>query len=131
MPCSAQAAATPFSRGSVDHRLNSTSTAATLVCLTASWIVAAETSDSEMPPILPVSTYSLFRMPNVSDIGRLGSRLAHSNMSTFFRPFSWVRMLPTDLCSISGDESGLNLSMSKPPFMLRTTLSASSGYLAK
>jgi len=71
----AHAAATPFSKTSVENLLHgrrkrqltgatgsvrvtysesSTSTARTLVCLTASWIVSAHTSDSEMPPILPV-----------------------------------------------------------------------------
>ena len=132
MPCSAHASAIPFSSGSRDQRLNSTSTALISAMPAASRIVAAETSESEMPPNTPLSTYSR-RTPKVSASGVSGSRLAHSNRSTFFAPPSCARILSIDRRTMAADPSGRGLpdDRSTPPLMHTTTLSASAGCSAK
>ncbi|KAH9870504.1 hypothetical protein IAQ61_005979 [Plenodomus lingam] len=58
MPNSAQVAATPFSKMSVDQSENSTSTAEIGCTLAALRIDAALTSDKLMPPSFPALTYS-------------------------------------------------------------------------
>jgi hypothetical protein len=102
-----------------------------LSALTASSIVSAETSDSEMPPSLPVLIYSSSSTPNVTSRGTLRSRLAHSNTSRNLRPASLLRTVSIDFRTPSGEPSGWRFARFTPPLMLRTTFSASSGYFSK
>ncbi len=128
MLCSAQAAAMPLVSTSGLKRLSSTSTASILAMPAASWMVAADTSLSEMPPSRPLSMYSCIT-PKVSANGTLGSRRAHSKRSSFLRPSSCLMMLSSEARTASAEQS-MPLWLTAP-LMQRTTLSASSGYLAK
>lgn len=125
---SAQAWATPFSRGSVHHSESSISTASIFATLAARRIVAALTSLSAMPPILPASTCSL-RAAMVVSMSVLGSLRAGSNW--------WMRPLPpirrTEFSTLVLTPQGVLLGRrlsNMQPLMLSRILSWSSGYFS-
>src|SRR3569833_195127 len=134
IPYWAHASATPFVSTLVVIRLSSTSTAQILVTLTARWIVSARTSERDMQPMIPVCTNSLSRVSRVGSQGVSPSPRATSNRSIIFRPFNCASQPETERRTPSGEVSnfiGIEIGLATPPLMLNSTLSASSGYLAK
>jgi len=135
MSNSAHVLAMSFVKMSVAQSENSTSTAATLTTFAALRIVAALTSDSETPPILPALTYS-FMASSVVSMGTFGSNLAHSNKSRNFFPSSTFKHASMLRLTFSGVPFGALFGLArppglKPPLMDSTTLLASSGYCVK
>lgn len=126
---SAHAAATPFVKKSVDHKLASFSTPTIFVTAAARLIVSAVTSLNAMPPTSPFFTYSSSRNLNVVSIGTSGSTLAHSNTSIFFKPTSsnCFKTLSSSTFTAAGSPTPRRDAMSKQPLTESTILVASEG----